>query len=109
MPVKGKGPMETYFVRGRVASPFMYRYVGDDANSSQNRKSLAAVVFGMVQARRRQTIRGKGELLIPVESFLAYVGNDLQAQRTFSQLRRRNTAAWEATGSPKQKTLNARV
>lgn len=48
--------METYFVRGRAPSRFR-RY---EPGSSQNRKSLAAVVFGMVQARRRQTIRGKG-------------------------------------------------
>jgi len=54
--VKGKGEMETYFVRGRSATHFrMY-----ERGASQNRKSLAAVVFGMVQARRRQTIRGKG-------------------------------------------------
>ncbi|CAL8110129.1 unnamed protein product [Orchesella dallaii] len=54
VPVKGKGEMETYFVRGRAPSRFR-RY---EQGSSQNRKSLAAVVFGMVQARRRQTIRG---------------------------------------------------
>jgi hypothetical protein len=34
-----------------------------EPGGSQNRKSLAAVVFGMVQARRRQTIRGKGNHL----------------------------------------------
>lgn len=54
VPVKGKGEMETYFVKGRAPSRFR-RY---EQGSSQNRKSLAAVVFGMVQARRRQTIRG---------------------------------------------------
>jgi hypothetical protein len=57
VPVKGKGEMETFFVRGRPKTPFrMY-----ESGGSQNRKSLAAVVFGMVQARRRQTIRGKGK------------------------------------------------
>lgn len=54
MPVKGKGEMETFFVRGRAPS----RFRRPNEGSSQNRKSLAAVVFGMVQARRRQTIRG---------------------------------------------------
>lgn len=49
--------METFFVKGRAKGPFrMY-----ESGGSQNRKSLAAVVFGMVQAqRRRQTFRGKG-------------------------------------------------
>ncbi|XP_035711025.1 uncharacterized protein LOC110854056 isoform X2 [Folsomia candida] len=56
VPVKGKGEMEIFFVRGRPKTPFrMY-----ESGGSQNRKSLAAVVFGMVQARRRQTFRGKG-------------------------------------------------
>ncbi len=57
VPVKGKGEMETYFVKGRAASAFRLYEPG----ALQNRKSLAAVVFGMVQARRRQTIRGKGK------------------------------------------------
>jgi len=65
VPVKGKGEMETYFVRGRATAPFrMY-----EPGGSQNRKSLAAVVFGMVQARRRQTIRGKGNR--PFQYFIA--------------------------------------
>jgi hypothetical protein len=50
--------METFFVRGRARPTFSSL----DRGELQNRKTLAAVVFGMVQARRRQTIRGKGQL-----------------------------------------------
>jgi hypothetical protein len=52
VPVKGKGDMETYYVMGRrtgrapgfVRQPSTY-------------SSLATVVYGMLQARRRQTIK----------------------------------------------------
>ena len=56
--VKGKGRMETSFVVGRRAG----RAAGFQRQASQY-SSLAAVVYGMVQARRRQTLRSKGEQL----------------------------------------------
>jgi len=53
--VKGKGHMETWFVSGRRAA----HPTGVERQPSQH-NSLAAVVYGMVQARRRQTLRNKG-------------------------------------------------
>ncbi|XP_046393451.1 adenylate cyclase type 8-like isoform X2 [Ischnura elegans] len=50
--VKGKGDMETYYVIGRKAS----RTPGFSRMPSTY-NSLAAVVYGMVQARRRQTVK----------------------------------------------------
>lgn len=50
--VKGKGDMETYYILGRRTS----RSATFTRQPSQY-NSLAAVVYGMVQARRRQTIR----------------------------------------------------
>ncbi|XP_052133041.1 adenylyl cyclase 78C-like [Frankliniella occidentalis] len=52
--VKGKGRMETSYVVGRRAG----RAAGFQRQASQY-SSLAAVVYGMVQARRRQTLRSK--------------------------------------------------
>ncbi|XP_065212348.1 adenylyl cyclase 78C-like isoform X3 [Planococcus citri] len=50
--VKGKGEMETYFVNGRDGAP-----TGFVRQPSQH-NSLAAVVFGMVQSRKRhQTVK----------------------------------------------------
>lgn len=48
VPVKGKGEMETYFVLGRGETE-------EDAGPKPTvqHASLAAVVYGMVQARRR--------------------------------------------------------
>ncbi|KAE8736528.1 hypothetical protein FOCC_FOCC018017 [Frankliniella occidentalis] len=54
--VKGKGRMETSYVVGRRAG----RAAGFQRQASQY-SSLAAVVYGMVQARRRQTLRSKGK------------------------------------------------
>ncbi|XP_034239049.1 adenylyl cyclase 78C-like [Thrips palmi] len=53
--VKGKGHMETCYVLGRVSgrSSAIRR-------QTSTYSSLAAVVYGMVQARRRQTLRAKG-------------------------------------------------
>lgn len=45
--VKGKGEMETFFVNGRDGTP-----TGFIRQPSQH-NSLAAVVFGMVQSRKR--------------------------------------------------------
>lgn len=51
--VKGKGQMETYLVVGKeIGSP-----AGVQRQPS-SRSSLAAVVYGMVRARRKHTIRG---------------------------------------------------
>nr|CAD7265771.1 unnamed protein product [Timema shepardi] len=50
--VKGKGEMETYFVVGRISG----RAAGFTRQPSTY-NSLAAVVYGMLQARRRQTIK----------------------------------------------------
>nr|CAD7457888.1 unnamed protein product [Timema tahoe] len=50
--VKGKGQMETYFVVGRISG----RAAGFTRQPSTY-NSLAAVVYGMLQARRRQTIK----------------------------------------------------
>lgn len=47
--VKGKGEMETYYVLGRSMGEF-----GGFARQPSQHASLAAVVYGMVQARRRQ-------------------------------------------------------
>ncbi|KAI5714251.1 hypothetical protein M8J76_013608 [Diaphorina citri] len=47
--VKGKGDMETYFVSGRASTD----HTGFTRHPSQH-SSLAAVVYGMVQARRRK-------------------------------------------------------
>uniref|UniRef100_A0A8D8ZKP8 adenylate cyclase n=2 Tax=Cacopsylla melanoneura TaxID=428564 RepID=A0A8D8ZKP8_9HEMI len=49
VPVKGKGDMETYFVSGRASTD----PAGFTRHPSQH-NSLAAVVYGMVQARRRK-------------------------------------------------------
>lgn len=49
VPVKGKGEMETYFVMGRTSGG-----IGGFTRQPSQHASLAAVVFGMVQARRRQ-------------------------------------------------------
>lgn len=50
--MKGKGEMETYFVNGRDGAP-----TGFVRQPSQH-NSLAAVVFGMVQSRKRhQTVK----------------------------------------------------
>ncbi|RZF48787.1 hypothetical protein LSTR_LSTR008136 [Laodelphax striatellus] len=49
VPVKGKGEMETYYVVGRAASG-----PGPFTRQPSQHASLAAVVYGMVQARRRQ-------------------------------------------------------
>jgi len=50
--VKGKGDMETYYVMGRRAgrAPGFVR-------QPSTYSSLATVVYGMLQARRRQTIK----------------------------------------------------
>lgn len=48
--VKGKGPMETYFVLGRHTS----RSLGFARQSSQY-NSLAAVVYALAQQRKKQT------------------------------------------------------
>ncbi|XP_075236866.1 adenylyl cyclase 78C isoform X2 [Lycorma delicatula] len=50
--VKGKGEMETYYVIGRTAGGF-----GGFTRQPSQHASLAAVVYGMVQARRRQNTR----------------------------------------------------
>ena len=47
--VKGKGDMETYYVLGKAAGGF-----GGFTRQPSQHASLAAVVYGMVQARRRQ-------------------------------------------------------
>uniref|UniRef100_A0A1B6EMX3 adenylate cyclase n=1 Tax=Cuerna arida TaxID=1464854 RepID=A0A1B6EMX3_9HEMI len=49
VPVKGKGEMETYYVVGRAAGT-----QGAFTRTPSQHASLAAVVYGMVQARRRQ-------------------------------------------------------
>lgn len=46
--VKGKGNMETYYVTGRDTQQ------GTCSRQPSQHASLAAVVYGMVQARRRQ-------------------------------------------------------
>lgn len=48
--VKGKGPMETYFVLGRHSG----RSLGFTRQSSQY-NSLAAVVYALAQQRKKQT------------------------------------------------------
>ena len=53
--VKGKGDMETYWVMGRRTSG-----ATGFARQPSQYHSLAAVVYGMVQARRKQTIRKTG-------------------------------------------------
>ncbi|KAK5646054.1 hypothetical protein RI129_004518 [Pyrocoelia pectoralis] len=53
--VKGKGKMETYFVIGRQAS----KPPGFQRQPSQY-SSLAAVVYAMAQARRKQTVNTSG-------------------------------------------------
>ncbi|KAJ8871129.1 hypothetical protein PR048_027433 [Dryococelus australis] len=50
--VKGKGEMETYYVVGRRSSR-----AGGFTRQPSTYNSLAAVVYGMVQARRKQTIK----------------------------------------------------
>ncbi|XP_063224161.1 adenylyl cyclase 78C [Bacillus rossius redtenbacheri] len=50
--VKGKGEMETYYVVGRRGSR-----AGAFTRQPSAYNSLAAVVYGMVQARRKQTIK----------------------------------------------------
>ena len=55
MQVKGKGEMQTYLVVGKeTGSP-----AGVQRQPS-SRSSLAAVVYGMVRARRRHTTSVKG-------------------------------------------------
>ncbi|GLV37822.1 Adenylyl cyclase 78C [Carabus blaptoides fortunei] len=49
--VKGKGPMETYYVLGRKSG----RALGFTRQSSQY-NSLAAVVYALAQARKKQTV-----------------------------------------------------
>lgn len=49
--VKGKGPMETYFVLGRHTG----RSLGFARQSSQY-NSLAAVVYALAQQRKKQTV-----------------------------------------------------
>ncbi|XP_042869482.1 adenylyl cyclase 78C-like isoform X2 [Penaeus japonicus] len=50
--VKGKGEMDTYFVLGRKASAR-----ANFTRHPSTYNSLAAVVYGMVQARKKQTIK----------------------------------------------------
>lgn len=50
--VKGKGDMETYYVTGRKAS-----HAPGFVRQPSTYSSLATVVYGMLQARRRQTIK----------------------------------------------------
>jgi adenylate cyclase 8 len=50
--VKGKGDMETYYVMGRKAS-----HAPGFVRQPSTYSSLATVVYGMLQARRRQTIK----------------------------------------------------
>ncbi|KAB0798774.1 hypothetical protein PPYR_06654 [Photinus pyralis] len=57
--VKGKGKMETYFVIGRQAS----KPPGFQRQPSQY-SSLAAVVYAMAQARRKQTVNIPGGTVI---------------------------------------------
>jgi len=60
--VKGKGEMETYLVVGKeTGSP-----AGVQRQPS-SRSSLAAVVYGMVRARRKHTI--KGDQLVQLRLF----------------------------------------
>uniref|UniRef100_A0A1B6DLF8 adenylate cyclase n=1 Tax=Clastoptera arizonana TaxID=38151 RepID=A0A1B6DLF8_9HEMI len=62
--VKGKGEMETYYVLGRSMGGF-----GGFARQPSQHASLAAVVYGMVQARRRQnTVKRPHSLLHKVNS-----------------------------------------
>jgi adenylate cyclase 8 len=62
--VKGKGSMDTYYVTGRrpCTKPAFAR------NPSAH-NSLAAVVYGLVQARRRQTTR-RSQLCSQFDLFL---------------------------------------
>ncbi|XP_059488196.1 adenylyl cyclase 78C isoform X4 [Neocloeon triangulifer] len=55
VPVKGKGEMETYFVLGREETP-----KAGLARTPTAPSSLAAVVYGLVQAKRRHTIKRPG-------------------------------------------------
>lgn len=55
MAVKGKGHMETCYVLGRLSGS-----ASAIKKQASTYSSLAAVVYGMVQARRRQTLRAKG-------------------------------------------------
>ena len=50
--VKGKGDMETYYVMGRKAG-----HAPGFVRQPSTYSSLATVVYGMLQARRRQTIK----------------------------------------------------
>jgi len=52
VPVKGKGNMETYYVMGRKAG-----HAPGFVRQPSTYSSLATVVYGMLQARRRQTIK----------------------------------------------------
>ena len=54
--VKGKGDMRTFFILGRKISRGWRR-----GGSGAGNNSLAEVVYGMVRARRRRTLK-KGEL-----------------------------------------------
>jgi adenylate cyclase 8 len=56
VPVKGKGEMETYFVLGREEMP-----KAGLARTPTAPSSLAAVVYGLVQAKRRHTIKRPGQ------------------------------------------------
>ncbi|XP_037078791.1 adenylate cyclase type 8-like [Pollicipes pollicipes] len=63
--VKGKGQMETYFVNGYTGTCSLRRLCptvdADDPSSvsrqGSTRRNLASVVYGMVQNRRRMTLR----------------------------------------------------
>ena len=50
--MKGKGNMETYYVMGRKAG-----HAPGFVRQPSTYSSLATVVYGMLQARRRQTIK----------------------------------------------------
>ncbi|GLG93786.1 Soluble guanylate cyclase 89Db, partial [Gryllus bimaculatus] len=52
--VKGKGDMETFYVLGKRA-----KWASVITRQPSNYNSLAAVVYGMVQAHRRRTVRSK--------------------------------------------------
>ena len=52
VPVKGKGDMETYYVMGRKAG-----HAPGFVRQPSTYSSLATVVYGMLQARRRHTMK----------------------------------------------------
>lgn len=57
--VKGKGPMETYYVLGRKSG----RALGFARQSSQY-NSLAAVVYALAQARKKQTVNTRAYSIV---------------------------------------------